>query len=173
METTLEVLPISKLAAIYNAAIEENNLTDFAPVKKFADKAAGVKRIQKLVDAHNLTLVDNGEGGVALLSTDKAPDEDAEEITLHTEELVEPKAKKTKAPKKEKGEPKPRGPAPEFANELKISVLVNGNPKKVGTPSHARFETYFAGDTVGDFIKAGGTRADLRWDIKHKFIKIG
>jgi hypothetical protein len=54
----------------------------------------------------------------------------------------------------------------------RIKLLVKENPKRPGTASHKRFQLYRPGQTVAEFLAAGGTRADLRWDQKHKFIEL-
>lgn len=83
-----------------------------------------------------------------------------------------PKAKGAKAKKAQAGGK--RGPAPEFADELKITEVV-ANPKRDGSAAHTRFALYTAGMTVGAYLAAGGTRSDLAWDsaANRKFIKIG
>jgi len=59
-----------------------------------------------------------------------------------------------------------------------IEVLVDANPKKIGSASRARFALYGGGKghktTVGEFLKAGGHRIDLPWDSAptRKFIAI-
>lgn len=55
---------------------------------------------------------------------------------------------------------------------LKIALLVKENPKRKGSASHKRFALYRNGMTTDAFLKAGGTRSDLRWDTAHKFIAI-
>src|SRR5262249_7580777 len=47
------------------------------------------------------------------------------------------------------------------------------NPKKPGTASHARYAAYEGAATVGAFLAAGGTRADLRWDAEHGYVELG
>lgn len=61
-----------------------------------------------------------------------------------------------------------------------ITVLVAANPKKPGSASAARFALYKPGITVAAYkaaVKAAGqpyslAAADLRWDVRHKFIAI-
>jgi hypothetical protein len=65
-----------------------------------------------------------------------------------------------------------RGPAPEFKDDQVIDVLV-ANPKKNGSAARVRFDLYKNGMTVGQFLAAGGTRADLAWDSQRSFISIG
>lgn len=44
------------------------------------------------------------------------------------------------------------------------------NPKKPGSKSWARYEAYKAARTVGELLRLGGTRADLRHDVKKGYI---
>ncbi len=53
-----------------------------------------------------------------------------------------------------------------------IKLLVDENPKRVGTKSHERFKLYTNGMTVYSFISAGGTRADVNWDVAHEYISL-
>jgi hypothetical protein len=57
-----------------------------------------------------------------------------------------------------------------------IKVLVS-NPKREGSKAHARFALYRTGMTVAEYRAAVGdatnARADLAWDQKHGFIRIG
>lgn len=54
----------------------------------------------------------------------------------------------------------------------KIKLLVKENPKREGSSSYKRFALYSKSATVADFLKAGGTRADLAWDKSRKFISV-
>jgi len=65
-----------------------------------------------------------------------------------------------------------RGPDAKHADDQIVRLLVEENPKKVGSKSHARFALYRDGMSVGDFLKAGGRRADLIWDQRKGFVKI-
>ena len=70
-----------------------------------------------------------------------------------------------------------KGPAPTHSDDAKITILTEDkkNPKREGTAAHARFALYRDGMTVAEFIKAGGTRADLAWDsaASRGLVKIG
>lgn len=46
------------------------------------------------------------------------------------------------------------------------------NPKKAGSASYDRFALYQVGMTIDEFVKAGGTMADVKWDAERSFIKI-
>lgn len=59
-----------------------------------------------------------------------------------------------------------------FTDAQKIKLLVRENPKKPGSAAHERFKHYFEADTVGDFLAAGGQRADLSWDTRKGFIEV-
>lgn len=60
-----------------------------------------------------------------------------------------------------------------FAGTDIITALVDYNPKRAGSASHARFAKYEDGMTVDEAQKAGVTAGDLLWDTKHGFIEIG
>lgn len=90
---------------------------------------------------------------------------------------VKPAAKKavSKAPKPEKvaTEGGRKGRAPAWPLDTKIKVLVAENPKRAGSASFDRFALYGKATTVGAFLEAGGTSADLHWDSEHEYISIG
>lgn len=54
----------------------------------------------------------------------------------------------------------------------KIKVLVKENPKREGSASFKTFALYAKSKTVAEFIKAGGTMADIRWDVNKEFISL-
>lgn len=64
------------------------------------------------------------------------------------------------------------GRRPEYADHDVVSSVVEENPKKQGSAAHDRFALYRKDMTVGEYIAAGGIRADLVWDVEHKFITI-
>ena len=53
-----------------------------------------------------------------------------------------------------------------------IKVLAKSNPKREGTAAHKVFAIYAKSKTVGDFLKHGGSRLALRYDLKQGFIKL-
>jgi hypothetical protein len=101
------------------------------------------------------------------------------------------KVKKEKAPKAEKAPKEPKAPSNRkklgatYPEDAKLEVIVDANPKKVGSRAHAIFEFYRTSATVGDFFaatagfldkngkKAPGTYADITYDVGHGFIKVG
>jgi len=58
---------------------------------------------------------------------------------------------------------------PEASN---VTLLVEKNPKKVGSKSHTRFEGYTGAKTVGEALAAGVTYQDVAYDIGRQFISI-
>jgi len=77
--------------------------------------------------------------------------------------------KKAQKPAKKGGR---RGPAPEHDDSLCVVVAAESNPKKAGSASAARFALYKPGMSIGEYIAAGGTRADIKWDLAHGHIKL-
>jgi hypothetical protein len=66
-----------------------------------------------------------------------------------------------------------RGRAPAIAGDAKIKVLAEKNPKRAGTASFDRFAKYADGQTVDEFIAAGGLRADVNYDADKGYISVG
>lgn len=92
--------------------------------------------------------------------------------TPPTKGAAEPKGKA----KDKDGEAKParRSKFAElYPEDTKVTVLVEENPKKAGSASRERFEHYFKAKTVGDFLAAGGTYADVAYDVGRAHIKVG
>lgn len=57
--------------------------------------------------------------------------------------------------------------------DKRIITSVAPNPKKEGSASHARYALYTVGMTVDEFVAAGGTTADVKWDLSKGFIALG
>lgn len=53
-----------------------------------------------------------------------------------------------------------------------IRLLVEDNPKRLGSASYRRFSYYEDGITVEQYLERGGKVADLKWDEEHHFIKL-
>lgn len=60
-----------------------------------------------------------------------------------------------------------------YPEDAAVKVLVEENPKKNGSASRERFEHYFKAKTVGDFLAAGGTYADVAYDVGRQHIQVG
>jgi len=58
--------------------------------------------------------------------------------------------------------------------DTRISFLVDANPKRPGSKSWYRFETYFKARpvTVRQMLAAGAINEDVRWDFGHRFIAL-
>lgn len=65
-----------------------------------------------------------------------------------------------------------RAPVPTDLDGKKVKLLVKENPKKAGSAGAARFALYQNGMTVPDFITAGGSLADVKWDVAHSYIAL-
>lgn len=89
-------------------------------------------------------------------------------------------ARRMSAQKKEAEPKKPREPKVDATLTRKVRVLAEKNPKREGSASHARFALYATGETVEAYIVAcveakqqrRAARADIDWDVKHKFIEL-
>ena len=61
-----------------------------------------------------------------------------------------------------------------YPEASKINLLAKENPKKEGSKCRIRFQHYFDDDvnTIGEFIAAGGTYADIAYDVGRRFISV-
>lgn len=82
-------------------------------------------------------------------------------------------------PKAEEAAEKPKSTRTNFSKlypeDSPLSLLVKENPKKKGSKSFTRFQSYFGAKTVGDAMAGdnGVTYQDIVYDIGHNFIKVG
>lgn len=53
-----------------------------------------------------------------------------------------------------------------------ITWNITTNPKRPSGKAHKRFEAYLGAPTVDDYIAAGGTLADLKYDQQKGFITL-
>ncbi len=83
-------------------------------------------------------------------------------------EAKEPKAKKVKDESESSGR---RGRTSEFAGK-KLKLLTKENPKRAGSGAFKRFELYSDVKTVDDFIAAGGTYGDIKYDLEAGYIEV-
>lgn len=108
------------------------------------------------------------EGEVEMASTKKSPKPVAKKAAA-----VEAKAAPAKSTKKAAPAPVEKaGPGRKsaFNDGMKITVLVKENPKRAKAAE--RFALYKNGLTIADYVAAGGTLADVRWDVKQSFISV-
>jgi len=54
--------------------------------------------------------------------------------------------------------------------DTQIFLCVSENPKVHGSGTWHRFNGYFNARTVGEALKAGVTRGDILWDVRHGFV---
>jgi hypothetical protein len=71
-------------------------------------------------------------------------------------------------PSAPKGERAPR----QAISDSRIIHSIKPNPKKVGSNAHTKYALYAEGMSVADFIKAGGTMGDVKWDSERGFIQL-
>lgn len=108
----------------------------------------------------------------------KAADEKAEKKedakkakAAKKETMKKAKAKKKKNVKVKKGKKgkKSRGPR---VVDGSIKLLEKTNPKREGSKAHKRYELYRKHKTIAKYLDAGGKRSSLRYDERHKYIKL-
>lgn len=85
-------------------------------------------------------------------------------------------AKQPAAPKAEKAESAGRGRKSAIDPATKLTLLVKDNPKREGSGGHERFQAAYIDSkakTVQAALDAGATLADIAYDVKKEFIKLG
>lgn len=85
-------------------------------------------------------------------------------------------AKKQPAAAKEKAEASTRGRKSAIDPSTKLSLLVKENPKREGSAGYERFQAGYIDSkakTVQQALDAGVTLADIAYDVKKEFIKLG
>ena len=75
-----------------------------------------------------------------------------------------PKSDKFKRPRG-----RPKGSAPD---KRVITYVQTHNPKRPGSRAHDAFCLYQEGITVEEFVKRGGTKGDVVWDLRKGFIEV-
>jgi hypothetical protein len=60
-----------------------------------------------------------------------------------------------------------------YPKDSAVTLNVKENPKKEGSAARERFQYYFSGKTVNDYLEAGGTFQDIAYDVGRQFIKVG
>ena len=71
--------------------------------------------------------------------------------------------------RKEKRKVKARPPSVRWEKGQRI-IVQQVNPKTRGTECYARYEKYKSAKTVGEYLRLGGTRGDLRHDSVRRFV---
>lgn len=102
-----------------------------------------------------------------------APDPSPEAVVALEKLVGKPIVREAPKPKK----PAPSAPRPRGASvrgsDKRVVLTVVPNPKKAGSASAARYDLYRVGMTVDQFVAAGGTTADVKWDTEKGFITLG
>jgi len=62
--------------------------------------------------------------------------------------------------------------SPRTPKSAVIRLKTDKNPKREGSAAHKRFALYADGQTVDDFLKAGGTMGDINFDVAKGFIAL-
>lgn len=146
-----QVRPSTNLGKIATAVIEGKPLADIAAtVTMTEDEVKAHLKRARVTHGIDHTI---GEGSVVSLTI-------PEGVTLFKEPAAIPE-------KVGNGSATPKVTITEDAT---IRLLVLKNPKRPTAAAYARFELYREGQTVAEFLAAGGTKADLSWDRAHNFI---
>ncbi len=140
------------------------------------DRASPPTQKQKSELAHRLLLQHLGHEEIDMATAKKTPQPvkkaAPKAATKPEKKAAAPKAaakpEKKAAAKPEKKEGSGRRGA--FTLDMKIKVLAEKNPKRADAAK--RFDLYKNGMSIGDYIAAGGTMADVRWDVKKQFISV-
>lgn len=186
----LNDLSSGELVSLYNRLTRSD-------LKKFTDRATGVKRIwaarkeaaEKLASKQVLSKPGFQSNPIAVArevskrsgqpineeSFKKAEEILDEEVRVDAQ-FDEEYRRRKEADQQPQAEPvvaKKQPPPlaqPKHAPGTVIRLKTTLNPKKAGTKAFDRFELYEDGMTVGAALKAGLTREDIRWDSTHGHI---
>lgn len=105
-----------------------------------------------------------------------APDPSPEAVVLLEKLVGKPIVRPEQAAPERAAPRAPRTPAPRGnarrGVDPRVIDSVKPNPKKPSSASWARYELYRVGMTVDEFVAAGGTTADVKWDLDKGFITI-
>lgn len=144
-EQQMDRVPTPLLVKLYNKIRPEK------PITKFSDRATANKRMWPALDA------------LADKPIDEAPS------IMATKKKAAKKATK-KATKKTANGAR-RGRISKFSGKT-LTKLIDKNPRREGTAGHKSWSVIRNGMLYDDYIKAGGRRQDLVWDISHKWIVV-
>lgn len=89
-----------------------------------------------------------------------------------TDAAAPKKEKASKAPSSPSAPKAPRAAASSDDAGKKIYRIVKTNPRKENTWGWKSFNVVKDGMTVAEYLKAGGRRNDLAWDVDHKFLEL-
>ena len=137
--------------------------------RKYLEQIAGQPFVRdRLEDVDPRSILENHQQPEGNTMSEKAPKKRAAPAKP---EVAAPSKKTAKTTKPAAAEsPAGRGRTPNILGTAKIKVLVKDNPKRAAAAE--RFALYKSGMTVDEYIAAGGTRADVNWDVKQQFIEV-
>lgn len=164
--TSLEKIVIGAMTSVFNYGTAEDEIDDNAHVATVEDittvTSLNIDTIKGVVGSlFKKDLLEEREYGEAHEEMGFGCTEAGIRCAFRYEDTVE---EPTPAPKG-------KGGRALHASDARITIQ-KANPKRPGTKAHARYELYRTGQTVADFLEAGGRRADLRWDEQHGNITI-
>lgn len=156
---------------VFNEEFEPSNF-DYAKVHAMlvrrAARSGATDRAQELLKSLDPARKPP-EGEVEMATAKKSPKPVAKKAAPAEAKAAPAKSTKKAAPEAatEKSGP---GRKSMFNDGMKITVLAKENPKRAGAA--ARFALYKNGLTIGEYVAAGGTLADIRWDTKMNYISV-
>lgn len=184
MVTTSTTTPVAATSNALKTALAGLDKADAKakPTGAAGEKVAKAKKVghragkAKIIDPRKAQMEAVGNGAIAIVKKHKAAAAKAKAAednkkAKKTAAKAKKAAKPAKTTKKTTAKKAPSSPG-SIALEAKITLLVKENPKREGTNGYKTFNKYKTGMTVEDFLKKGGTRADLAWDLAHDFIKV-
>ena len=153
------------LVKIYNA-IAADNVT-ITPINKFQDLSVAKRRVFELATkvATRLKETTAPERNQKRVEAYDPPARPAKKVRVPRSEAV----KKIKSPGHPAGL---RKVCDDYPLSAVITVLVDKNPKRPGSVSETRFACYKTGETVEQYLRAGGRGLDVKWDVDHGFISV-
>lgn len=166
-----------RAAQLYLRPFAEGMRTQMTPeARTHLERIAGKPfQRERLTDVDPRAILTNHSGESHMASAKKTTTEAPAKrpAAKKSAEAAAP-AKKSAAPAKKAAAPETEGGArgrqPNFPDTAKIKILAAENPKR-GTAAE-RFALYKNGMTIGDYVAAGGKRADINWDVKMGFIEV-
>lgn len=128
-------------------------------IKSFHTKSDGQRQL--------LARIEERAQGQAVLSAPVAPTQAESDPPTQGEDDMT-----TKKQGKKKAATKANGKRQRVDQDKKIYILVDKNPKREGSAAWERFKLYRNGSTVATTLEKGVWPADIRWDVKQKFIEL-
>lgn len=185
MERRGVVLAVEKKQVEFQAIFDSKLDVKTIPISEFVEHYTHTPKVSVgyLMEIHKLYAESAGATALARASLSAFFNTGQESTDMATKKSPKPVAKKAtpaetkaapaKATKKSAPVPTEKtGPGRKsaFGDSMKITLIAKENPKRAKAAE--RFALYKTGMTIGDYIAAGGTMADVRWDVKQNFISV-